>query len=215
MSKGDVSDVRLPVYYQGQMDGGGKPHLGPIRLVVKGALVEIERYGESKLVQRDSDRSRRMVDLHAEHSAVVFSFLLRLTDGDRVESEDHLQETMLRAWRHIDSLPAGHDELRRWLLTVARHVAVDAYRRRRVRPQEVALTDNVSASYEDVMEIVLAAQTILGALDALTSDQRTLLVEVYVYGWPMSQVAAQRGIPIGTVKSRTHHALKAFRKAKR
>jgi RNA polymerase sigma-70 factor (ECF subfamily) len=154
-----------------------------------------------------------MVNAQAEHAGPVLSFLLRLTKGDHAESEDLLQETMLRAWRHIDSLPTDRSDLRRWLFVVARHVAVDAYRRRQVRPQEVALTDLTLASNEDTMEIVLAAHTVRSALDELTSDQRALVVQLYVHGWPLRQVAALHGIPIGTVKSRAHHALIAFKKA--
>lgn len=166
----------------------------------------------SKPPPRDSDRTSRMVEAQAEHGRPLFSFLLGLTNGDQAESEDLLQETMLRAWRHVDSLPTGRNELRRWLFTVARHAAVDAYRRRRVRPQEVALTE-IAVVADDTMEIVLAAHAVRSALDELTSDQRALLVELYVHGCPLRQVAALRGIPIGTVKSRAHHAVKAFKKA--
>jgi RNA polymerase sigma-70 factor (ECF subfamily) len=155
-----------------------------------------------------------MAEIHAEHAHAVLYFLLRLTGGDRDEAEDMLQETMLRTWRHIDSVPSSPAGLRRWLLTVARHATVDATRRRRVRPQETELTDgfDVTAA-DDTMATALAAHTIREALRGLSSAQRSILTDLYVHGHPIRQVAAVRGIPEGTVKSRAHHAVEQLRKA--
>lgn len=164
--------------------------------------------------ERDSEARRRMAEIHAEHARPVLYFLLRLVGSDRNEAEDLLQETMLRAWRHIDSLPADHRDLRRWLLTVARHLTIDADRRRRARPREVQL-ENITgrATADDTMETVIVTHSVREALHELTSDQRTILTDLYVHGRPIRQVAALRGIPVGTVKSRAHHAVQALRRA--
>lgn len=164
--------------------------------------------------QPDSDAKRHMAEIHAEHARSVQYFLLGLTGGDWNDAEDMLQETMLRTWRHIDSVPTSHTGLRRWLLTVARHTAIDAIRRRKARPHEVELTDLTDPpTGDDTMETVLAAHSIREAMDELTPDQRLLLIDLYVHGRPIHQVAALRGIPIGTVKSRAHYAVQALRNA--
>jgi RNA polymerase sigma-70 factor, ECF subfamily len=166
-------------------------------------------------VEHDVEAGRRMTEIHAEHSRAVLYFLLGLTGGNRPEAEDMAQETMLRAWRHIDTLPAGHTGLRRWLLTVARHAAIDANRRRQARPHETALTDlgDPTTTGDTTMGTAIAAHSIREALKGLTCEQRDILTELYINGRPANQVAAQRGIPVGTVKSRAHHAVKALREA--
>jgi RNA polymerase sigma-70 factor (ECF subfamily) len=168
-----------------------------------------------KSVEHDVDARRWMTEIHAEHSRAVLYFLLGLTGGNRPEAEDMVQETMLRAWRHIDTLPTSHTGLRRWLLTVARHAAIDANRRRQVRPHEIALSDLTDPATADdtTMGSAIAAHSIREALQDLTHEQRAILTELYINGRPANQVAAQRGIPVGTVKSRAHHAVKALRKA--
>ena len=58
---------------------------------------------------------------------------LRLTGGDRGRAEDVVQETMLRAWRHPEALDPARGEIRPWLFTVARRIAIDAHRAALVR----------------------------------------------------------------------------------
>jgi RNA polymerase sigma-70 factor (ECF subfamily) len=152
-----------------------------------------------------------MAAIHAEHARPVLYFLLGLTGGDRHHAEDLLQETMLRAWRHIDAVPTGA-ETKRWLFTVARHLTIDAFRRRQRQPQQVQLTDLAEGTrIDETMGSVLAIEAIRGAVRALTSDQRLLLTELYIHGRPLRQVADRLGVPVGTVKSRAHRAVRDLR----
>ncbi|MFG1605062.1 sigma factor [Actinoplanes sp. NPDC049265] len=54
-----------------------------------------------------------MTCIDRRHAPSVLRRLLRLTNGDRPAAEDMLQETMLRAWRHVEKLPAHEPEQRR------------------------------------------------------------------------------------------------------
>ena len=73
--------------------------------------------------------------LYDEHASALLSYALRLTNGDRGRAEDIVQETLLRAWRHLDALTPERGSTRAWLVTVARNVAVDAHRARSARPR--------------------------------------------------------------------------------
>ena len=42
--------------------------------------------------------------LYDQHAAVLWSFVIPLTGGDRMQAQDVVQETMLRAWKHPDVL---------------------------------------------------------------------------------------------------------------
>ena len=63
------------------------------------------------------------------------------TASARPITEDLVQETMLRAWTYRANLDIQHRSPRPWLITVARHLAVDARRARRARPPEAELND--------------------------------------------------------------------------
>ncbi|WP_203918801.1 sigma-70 family RNA polymerase sigma factor [Rugosimonospora africana] len=157
-------------------------------------------------------RAERMTALHADHARAVLRLLLVLTRGQRQSAEDLLQETMLRAWRHLDAVPAEPDAARRWLFTVARRLVVDRVRLQRGRPDEVQLVDMTwIPAGEDTTGAALASYAIRDALDRLSPAQRRLLCEVYLVGRSPAEVAGRLGVPIGTVKSRTHYALRALR----
>jgi len=151
--------------------------------------------------------------LYDEHAAALLSYALRLTAGDRGRAEDIVQETLLRAWRHIGALDEARGSRRAWLVTVARNVAVDAHRARAARPREVA--DDVLAVVPGADEVERALDRILvsEALAALSPEHRAVIVETYYRGRSVSDAAAVLGIPAGTVKSRTYYALRALRLA--
>lgn len=162
----------------------------------------------------DCPREERMVALHADHARDVSRFLLGLTKGERQTAEDLLQETMLRAWRHIDALPPDAEGTRRWLFTVARRLVIDAVRMRHTRPAEVGAVDiDWIAAHDDTTGAALAGQTMRDAFDRLTPAHRDILSQVYLHGRSAEEAAARLGVPVGTVKSRTHYALRALRTA--
>ena len=151
--------------------------------------------------------------LYEQHAAPLLAYALRLTGGDRGRSEDIVQETLLRAWRHPEALDPDRGPVRSWLFTVARNVAVDAHRARRARPTEVG--DEALALVPAVDEIEQALDTWLvsDALATLSPDHRTVLVETYYRGRSVAEAATVLGVPPGTVKSRTFYALRALRLA--
>src|SRR5918994_2667434 len=89
--------------------------------------------------------------LYDAHALALLAYALRLCDGDRALAEDLVQETLVRAWRHLDRLDPTAGPGRPWLFTVAQHLAIDAHRARRARPPEVG--DAALAAVPDLDEL--------------------------------------------------------------
>jgi RNA polymerase sigma-70 factor (ECF subfamily) len=151
--------------------------------------------------------------LYAEHAGPLLGYVIKLTDGDRQRAEDVVQETLLRAWRHPESLDPSRGSLRPWLWTVARNIVVDAARARRARPQEVAEDALAVIPVEDQIDQALLSWEVAEALSTLSDDHRAVLVETYYRGRTVAEAAEVLGIPAGTVKSRAFYALRALRLA--
>ncbi len=158
----------------------------------------------------NADFALRM--LYRDHAAALLAYALWFTE-DRQAAEDAVQETFLRAWRHLSRLLADGRPLRPWLRQVLRNVLTDAARVARNRPtsplDETDLEPEVDGGYESVLDRGLLTR----ALQRLSPEHQRVLLEIYYRDAPAERAAAALGIPAGTVRSRHHYALRALRLA--
>lgn len=159
-----------------------------------------------------SGETELMRALHDEHAQALWSFTLRLTSGDHTRAEDVMQETLLRAWRSPRVLDGTHGSVRGWLFTVARHLVVDEWRSARSQ-REVTSAAPPEVAVPDDTDRVLQSWLIADGLARLSADHRAVLVECFYRRRSIAEAALRLGLPEGTVKSRTHYALRALRLA--
>jgi RNA polymerase sigma-70 factor, ECF subfamily len=150
--------------------------------------------------------------LHDQYAAPLWSFAVRLTGGDRARAQDVVQETMLRAWRRPAVLDQEQGSARAWLFTVARRIVVDEWRSARSR-HEVSVDEPPERVAGDQVDAMLDQWVVAEALDRLTPEHREVIVECYYRGRSTAEAAEVLRIPVGTVKSRGHYALRALRLA--
>lgn len=148
--------------------------------------------------------------LHDDHAVALWGYCLHLTGHDHARAEDVFQETLLRAWRHGDRLVESRGSVRAWLFTVARNLVIDQWRAERAH-RESPVADVPDVPVADEVDRLLQAWVLDDALRSLSAEHRAVLVECYYRGASVSDAAARLGIPEGTVKSRTHYALRALR----
>jgi RNA polymerase sigma-70 factor (ECF subfamily) len=156
-------------------------------------------------------------DVVQAHEAALLAYVTRLT-GDHHSAEDIVQETWIRAWRHLGRLNDNVGSLRGWLLRVAHNVAIDQHRSRRARPTEVELPEQEVPNAPVVpapSATVDARVDVNLALDKLSTVYRQTLVEVYLADRTASSAASVLGVPVGTVKSRVHNAIRVIRRSLR
>jgi RNA polymerase sigma-70 factor (ECF subfamily) len=149
-----------------------------------------------------------------EHGMSLTRFVNGMTRGNRQTTEDVVQETMVRAWQNLDTLPSDDHGSRRWLFTVARRLFIDEVRKRQARPAEVASLDNDLAGTGDgTASAALANHALREAVANLTEAHREVLREVFFEDRTIPDVAVRLGVPVGTVRSRIHYALRSLREA--
>jgi RNA polymerase sigma-70 factor, ECF subfamily len=161
----------------------------------------------------DNSAEESLRALYDGHAPVLLAYALRLTEGDRARAEDIVQETLVRAWRHLDRLDEAHGPVRPWLFTVAQRLAIDAHRARKARPPETGDAMLASVPSLDDLERSLDRIVVADALNSLSAEHRAVIIETYYRGRTVAEAAAVLGIPGGTVKSRTYYALRALRLA--
>lgn len=154
---------------------------------------------------------RLMTVLHDQHAGALYAFALRYVD-DRDQARDVVQETLLRAWRHLDKLDPEHTDPRAYLFTVARNLLTDQWRASQRRPHLVH--DDVRLEAQpapDELDDVIQGWLVSAALDRLTPQHRQVIEALYYRGNSVASAAADLGLPEGTVKSRTYYAMRALR----
>jgi RNA polymerase sigma-70 factor (ECF subfamily) len=126
--------------------------------------------------------------------------------GDPDRADDLIQETVLKAWKHLDSFTEGTN-LRAWLFTILRNTFLSHLRRRR---DDVSLDDQDGASMH--LSVAPAQLTWLGskdlikAMESLTYDQRAAIILVGAEGFTYEEAAAICHCAVGTIKSRVNRA---------
>ncbi|TDD37745.1 sigma-70 family RNA polymerase sigma factor [Saccharopolyspora elongata] len=150
--------------------------------------------------------------LYGDYFAALQLYVSRII-SDPYQAEDIVQETMVRAWRHADAL--SRPELGSawgWLKKVARNIAIDKIRARRARPDEVEESAGIGVGIlGDHSDDVLTSMSVANVLLELIPEHRSVLYEVYFADRTAAGAADVLGIPVGTVKSRLHYALRKLK----
>ncbi|GAB7052451.1 sigma-70 family RNA polymerase sigma factor [Catenuloplanes indicus] len=164
--------------------------------------------------------------IYLEYRTVLMHDVLSMTKGDWQWAEDVVQETLIRAWQHADTLDPAKGSVRAWLGRVARNVLIDSVRTNRARPsgdswpvpsgeqrdRETWRHESRFRTSGDPADRVATAMLLSTAVGRLRPEYRDVLIQLYYLDRTAAQAADALGIPVGTVKSRAFHGLNALRR---
>jgi RNA polymerase sigma-70 factor (ECF subfamily) len=158
--------------------------------------------------------------LYDQYAPTIFGMALKIT-GDRLVAEDLLQETFWRVWRSAGTYQPQRGSFAGWLFRIARNLAIDAYRRQRLRPQAFAGMTEPDPVFEqladpevdvaDQAQANLDARQVQSLLASLPREQRQVIEMAYFQGMTRQEIAEATGEALGTIHTRARLGLQKIR----
>jgi RNA polymerase sigma factor (sigma-70 family) len=132
-------------------------------------------------------------------------------------AEEVAQETFARVYRHAGNYDARKGRVSTWLLSIARNLAIDVTRMKRLDPvdpeviaAEVSIESQTPAVDEMAVQPDERAQ-LRSAIGELPDDQRRALVLSAYMGRTAREISVLDDVPLGTVKTRIRTAMLKLR----
>ena len=173
---------------------------------------------DAALVARVANGEVRAFELlYDRYRAQAFGLALRLTRRPGT-AEEVTQDAFLSLWRKAGHYDPRRGSLPTWLLTFVRHRAIDSLRSGARRERDVELdgaADRLEARdrTDDVVAAREASRDARRLVEELPADQREVIELAYFRGMTQGEIAAEVGIPLGTVKGRSRLALEKLRRS--
>lgn len=158
------------------------------------------------------DGALDLTTAYARWVALVRAVVARRLD-DPADTDDATQLVFLAAWRSRDRFDPDRGDLPVWLIGIADHVCADLRRARarEARRREAAGRHRVATAVPDAADDVAARVDLERALRRLAPVRRGVVRLVYAHDRTHAQVAAETGLPLGTVKSHARRGLAQLR----
>jgi RNA polymerase sigma-70 factor, ECF subfamily len=172
-------------------------------------------------IERDKSLEKKYIDFDNEvisHLSSLKSFALKMTK-DSDDSEDLVQDTLLKAFRFFDKFEKGTNA-KAWLFQIMKNSFINNYRKTTREPYKVDY-DDVQNFYENIKSEDIKTQhyendafsdilddELVNALSILPDDFRTVVFLSDIEGYTYEEIADFIDCPVGTVRSRLHRARK-------
>jgi len=153
-------------------------------------------------------------ELYTAYSAPLYNYIFRLV-GDREQADDLLQETFVKVYRALDSVPDGAGRTP-WLYRVATNTCYDVLRRRRLiswLPWRHDDAHEPAGDEGDLDERYALGEGVQDALRQVPPTLRAPLLLHAVHGLDYDDIARTLGISRAAVKMRVSRARALFRAA--
>jgi len=152
---------------------------------------------------------RSMNDCIAQFGGLVWSIIRRYVQPDS-EAEDVVQEAFAELWQKADRFDQSRASAATFIGLIARRRSIDWLRRKSRRPKLQPLPpdfDELVSAEATPDRACVDAENLQGALSQLSSDARELFNLHFTRGLTHAEIAAQTGLPLGTIKTRLRRGL--------
>lgn len=158
------------------------------------------------------DSAEEFLALYNTFQSLVSTVIYQML-GSKISSQvlnDLVQETFIKIWKGLPEF-RNEAELKSWIYKITINTGLDYLKSAPVR-KEIFNHSFESFEMEQNSEQRLANEQIVSlGLSSLSHDHRMVLVLVFIHELSLQEVAEILQVPLGTVKSRAHHAKEKFK----
>jgi RNA polymerase sigma factor (sigma-70 family) len=173
-------------------------------------VLEGEWVGHVRRIQMDRDQSA-FAELFRHFAPRVKAFLLKSGAGETL-AEEVTQEVMATLWHKAHLFDPSRASVATWIFTIARNRKIDMIRKtRRPEPEDLPWGPESEPDQEEALALQQETDKLGEALRRLPEKQRELVEKAYFGELSHSEIAAETGLPLGTIKSRIRLALERLR----
>lgn len=159
---------------------------------------------------RDTEAFARLF----EHFAPRLKGFLIKSGANAALAEECTQDVMATVWQKAALFDPSRASASTWIYTIARNRRIDALRKdRRPEPEDLAWGPEAEPDQEDILALQQESAKLGAALRLLPQKQKQLIERAYFGDLSHSEIAAETGLPLGTIKSRIRLALDRLRHA--
>ncbi len=182
-------------------------------------MIDYQVLEDQELLSRVATGEKNALEaVYARYSSAVYS-LARYMLRSEALAEEATQEVFLNVWLKAASYSPERGQPKSWIMSVAHHKIIDLIRARRrtdsaTDPKEYETLDLFPSNQiatEDAVERSIEGERVRKALTNLPEAQKEVIVLSYFGGLSQSEISAQLGQPLGTVKTRARLALQKLR----
>ncbi len=154
-----------------------------------------------------------LAQVYEDHGSLIYSYCRRQLGPET--GRDVTQEIFTSAWRARHRFDPDRGSIRAWLMGIAKNRVVDQYRMQSRRPQiadGVEVADRQDNGSDRIQIDRVGDRMILAnALNELNDRARTVVELSFFHQLTHPEIAAQTGLPLGTVKSDIRRSLQKLK----
>ncbi len=160
---------------------------------------------------RDCQDKLAFAQIFRHFAPRVKAFLMK-SGTDAALAEECAQDVMATLWQKAHLFDPSRASVATWVFTIARNRRIDVARRaRRPEPEILDWGPEGEPDQADVYEIAQETKRLSAALAGLPEKQKALIQRAFYGDLSHSEIAAETGLPLGTIKSRIRLALDRLR----
>jgi RNA polymerase sigma-70 factor (ECF subfamily) len=163
-------------------------------------------------IARDKDQDA-FAEVFRHFAPRVKAFLMK-SGADEGLAEECMQDVMATLWHKAHMYDPTRASVATWIFTIARNRKIDLLRRyARPEPEDLPWGPEAAPDQSDMLALHEESAKLAAAIRALPEKQRYLIERAYFGDLTHSEIAAETGLPLGTIKSRIRLALERLRHA--
>lgn len=158
--------------------------------------------------QRDREAFGKLFD----HFAPRLKGVICRSGQSPAQAEDIVQDVMLTVWRKAEMFDPERAQVSAWIYQIARNRKIDIIRKtNRPVPEELKPVEETTVDASQVVAMEQETRALHQALAKLKPAQRLVVEQAYLGELTHSEIQAETGLPLGTIKSRIRLGLEKLR----